>query len=72
MAAMPRPRTAAVLLLLGVVAVWGSTFALVKDALQDASPSVFNLLRMLIASLVLVAVNLRALRAVGREALSPD
>jgi drug/metabolite transporter (DMT)-like permease len=34
------------LLLLAVVAIWGSTFVLVKDALNDISPLLFNLIRM--------------------------
>jgi drug/metabolite transporter (DMT)-like permease len=44
------------LLLLGVVMVWGSTFVLVKDALTDISPLLFNLLRMALASACLFAV----------------
>ncbi|MGH9595565.1 MAG: EamA family transporter, partial [Edaphobacter sp.] len=42
------------LLLLAVVFVWGATFVLVKDALQDASPLLFNLLRMTLAFIALV------------------
>ena len=64
-----RSRLLANLLLLGVVAVWGSTFALVKDALQDVSPFLFNLLRMAIASAALVAVNYGELRAVRRSTM---
>ena len=45
------------LLLLGVVMVWGATFVLVKDALRDASPLVFNLLRMTLAFVALALVN---------------
>ena len=36
-----------------VVAVWGSTFVLVKDALRDVTPLFFNLLRMALAFLFL-------------------
>ncbi|HEY0264871.1 MAG TPA: DMT family transporter [Granulicella sp.] len=57
-----RPSLKAHLLLVGVVAVWGSTFALVKNALADASPLVFNLLRMSLATVALVVVNRRDLR----------
>ncbi|WP_263366989.1 DMT family transporter [Edaphobacter bradus] len=63
------PSAIAHLLLLGVVMVWGATFALVKDALHDASPLVFNLLRMTLAALVLVAVNRRVLQRLNRRVL---
>jgi drug/metabolite transporter (DMT)-like permease len=61
--------TLAHLLLLAVVIIWGATFALVKDALQDASPLLFNLLRMSLAFLALVIVNHRQLRRINRQAL---
>ena len=64
-----RPCTLAQLLLLGVVAVWGATFVLVKDALQDVSPLLFNLLRMAIAALVLAVINRRHLRELSRKTL---
>ena len=57
------------LLLLGVVMVWGATFVLVKDALRDASPLVFNLLRMTLAFVALALVNHRSLRIIGRRAV---
>ena len=43
----------AYLLMLFVVAVWGSTFVLVKSALADATPAAFNLMRMTLAFAVL-------------------
>jgi drug/metabolite transporter (DMT)-like permease len=43
----------AYLLMLFVVAVWGSTFVLVKSALTDATPGAFNLVRMTLAFAVL-------------------
>jgi drug/metabolite transporter (DMT)-like permease len=46
----------ALLLMIVVVAVWGSTFVLVKDALADVSPLLFNLLRMTLAFLFLAVV----------------
>jgi drug/metabolite transporter (DMT)-like permease len=61
------PSTLAHLLLLAVVAVWGATFALVKDALQDASPFLFNLLRMTLAAIALIIVNRRSLRNLTRS-----
>ena len=56
------PEALAHLLLLFVVLVWGSTFVLVKSALADVSPLLFNLLRMAVATLVLLLVNHRRLR----------
>jgi drug/metabolite transporter (DMT)-like permease len=64
-----RPTTLAHILLLSVVAVWGATFVLVKDALQDASPLLFNLLRMTLAFLALAIVNHRQLRNISRKSL---
>src|SRR5271170_2960473 len=58
------------LLLLGVVAVWGSTFVLVKDALSDISPLLFNLIRMALATLCLALVYHKHLRRVAPEALA--
>src|SRR5579875_985384 len=49
------------ILLIAVVLVWGCTFPLVKSALNDISPLLFNLLRMSIAALVLLALNFKAL-----------
>ena len=43
----------AYLLMFFVVAVWGSTFVLVKSALADATPAAFNLVRMTLAFSVL-------------------
>jgi drug/metabolite transporter (DMT)-like permease len=47
------------ILLLGVVAVWGSTFVVVKGALRDCSPLLFNQLRMLLAFAVLAVIHFR-------------
>ena len=68
---LPRPKhlsdsTLAHLLLLAVVAVWGATFALIKDALQDISPLLFNLIRMALAFFALAAINHRQLRGLTR------
>jgi drug/metabolite transporter (DMT)-like permease len=54
----------AYLLMLFVVAVWGATFVVVKDALADASPAAFNLARMTFASLILVVGYHRYLRGI--------
>jgi drug/metabolite transporter (DMT)-like permease len=63
------PSALAHLLLLATVFVWGATFVLVKDALQDSTPLLFNLLRMTLAFLVLAAVNHRHLRNLSRRAV---
>jgi drug/metabolite transporter (DMT)-like permease len=63
------PSAIAHLLLLGVVAVWGATFVVVKDAFQDASPLLFNLIRMTLAFLALAAINYRSFRYFTRRAL---
>jgi drug/metabolite transporter (DMT)-like permease len=65
----PSPTTLAHLLLLAVVFVWGATFVLIKDALQDASPLLFNLLRMLLAFVALAVINHRQLRNISRRSL---
>jgi drug/metabolite transporter (DMT)-like permease len=54
----------AYLLMLFVVAVWGSTFVVVKAALQDATPAAFNLVRMLLAFAVLAVAYHRFWRAI--------
>ena len=54
------------LLLFSVVAVWGSTFVLVKDALRDISPLLFNLLRMALAFLCLAIVYRRQWSKISR------
>lgn len=59
----------AYLLMLFVVAVWGSTFVLVKGALADATPLAFNLVRMTLAFLVLAVVYHRYWREVSRGQL---
>jgi drug/metabolite transporter (DMT)-like permease len=54
------------LLLLAVVLVWGTTFSLVKAALVETTPLVFNLFRMSLAFAVLAAVNWPSLRGLTR------
>jgi len=53
------------LLLFCVVALWGSTFVLVKDALRDISPLLFNLIRMALAFLCLAVVYRRRWRRIS-------
>jgi drug/metabolite transporter (DMT)-like permease len=64
------PALLAHLLLLGVVIVWGTTFSLVKAALTETSPLVFNLIRMTLAFALLAAVNLRSLRGLTRSEIT--
>jgi drug/metabolite transporter (DMT)-like permease len=49
-------RLRAYVLMVLVVAVWGSTFVLIKGALADATPAAFNLVRMTLAFAVLAVV----------------
>jgi drug/metabolite transporter (DMT)-like permease len=57
------------LLLLAVVAVWGGTFVMVKDALTGISPLLFNLIRMALATLCLALVYGKHLRGLTPTAL---
>lgn len=57
------------LLLLAVVGVWGSTFVLVKNALTDVSPLLFNCLRMTLAFACLLLFYQRHLGRIDRRAL---
>jgi drug/metabolite transporter (DMT)-like permease len=68
---MPRlsPSAIAHILLVATVFVWGATFVLIKDALRDATPLLFNLFRMAFAFLVLAAFNHRHLRRLSRRAV---
>ncbi len=56
----------AYLLMLFVVAVWGSTFVVVKGALADATPAAFNLVRMMLAFAVLAVAYHRYWRGIRR------
>jgi drug/metabolite transporter (DMT)-like permease len=56
----------AYLLMLFVVAVWGSTFVLIKGALVDATPAAFNLVRMTLAFAVLAIAYHRYWRGIQR------
>jgi drug/metabolite transporter (DMT)-like permease len=56
----------AYLLMLFVVAVWGSTFVVIKGALSDATPAAFNLVRMTLAFAVLAVAYHRYWRGMKR------
>ena len=56
--------------MLCVVAVWGSTFVLIKGALADATPGAFNLVRMTLAFLLLAVAYHRFWRGIDRGQLA--
>jgi drug/metabolite transporter (DMT)-like permease len=60
----------AYLLMLFVVAVWGTTFVVVKGALADATPAAFNLVRMTLAFALLAAAYHRSFRGIRRSHLA--
>jgi drug/metabolite transporter (DMT)-like permease len=57
------------LLLLAVVFVWGSTFVLVKDALADVSPLLFNFMRMALAAICLGFLYRKHIGKIDRRAI---
>ena len=60
-------RARAYILMTFVVAVWGSTFVLVKGALADSTPAAFNLVRMSLAFLLLAIAYHRSWRSIRRS-----
>jgi drug/metabolite transporter (DMT)-like permease len=56
----------AYLLMIFVVAIWGSTFVLIKGALVDSTPAAFNLIRMTLAFALLGVAYRRSWRAIHR------
>jgi drug/metabolite transporter (DMT)-like permease len=56
----------AYLLMTFVVAVWGSTFVLIKGALADSTPAAFNLIRMTLAFVLLAIAYHRSWRTIRR------
>ena len=56
-----RPNLRALIALVAVTAVWGSTFVVVKDVTREASPMDFLAVRFLIAAAVLAAISGAAL-----------
>ena len=66
---MPRALKAHVLLVL-VTFVWGATFVVIKNAVeQDATPLAFNFVRMLLAAATLAIIFHRELTRVTRQSL---
>jgi drug/metabolite transporter (DMT)-like permease len=60
-------RQRAYILMTMVVAVWGSTFVLIKSALSDSTPAAFNLIRMTLAFALLAAAYHRSWRSIRRS-----
>ncbi len=63
------PKLKARLLLLFTVLVWGSTFVVVKTSLANASPLLFNTIRMSLATITLLLINCHALKHITRKQL---
>lgn len=53
-----------------VVAVWGSTFVLIKSALSDSTPAAFNLIRMTLAFVLLAVAYHRSWRTIRRSQIA--
>ncbi|MTD57016.1 DMT family transporter [Amycolatopsis pithecellobii] len=64
-----RPSLLALLALVGVTAVWGGTFVVVKDVTRDVSPMDFLAVRFLIATAALAALRPRAVFTLSRKQL---
>lgn len=56
------------ILLIAVTFIWGATFVVIKNALRDISPLLFNAVRMTLASLCLAAIYHRAIAKMTRPA----
>jgi drug/metabolite transporter (DMT)-like permease len=55
------------LLLVLITFIWGATFVVVKDSLNDSSPLLYNAVRMTVAAVVLAAIFYRQLESITRE-----
>jgi drug/metabolite transporter (DMT)-like permease len=58
------------LLLVLITLIWGSTFVLIKQALQDSSPLVLNAVRMILAGALLALYYRKHLAVMTRPALA--
>jgi drug/metabolite transporter (DMT)-like permease len=63
-------RLRAYVLMTITVAIWGSTFVLIKGALADATPAAFNLIRMSFAFVLLGIAYHRAWRTIRRSQIA--
>lgn len=57
------------ILLICVTLIWGATFVVIKDALRDITPLLFNAVRMALASLCLAVTYRRPILQMRRPAL---
>src|SRR4051812_4662684 len=55
------------LLLVMVTLVWGATFVVIKNALREISPLLFNAVRMTLASICLAAIYWRPLLQLDKK-----
>lgn len=55
------------LLLVLITFIWGATFVVVKDSLNDSTPLLYNAVRMTLAAVVLAAIFHRQLHSITRE-----
>jgi drug/metabolite transporter (DMT)-like permease len=62
-----RSRQVATLLLVGITAIWGSTFFLIRDVVQVLSPTDFLAVRFTIAAAAMVAVFWRPMLALDKR-----
>ena len=62
-----RARTVATVLLVGLTAVWGSTFFLIRDLVQTVPPVDFLAVRFSLAAVLMVVIFWRPLRALSRR-----
>jgi len=65
-----RSRQVATLLLTAVTAIWGSTFFLIRDVVQQISPADFLAIRYTIAAVAMTAVFWRPMLALDRRELT--
>ena len=65
-----RSRQVATLLLTAVTAIWGSTFFLIRDVVQQISPADFLAIRFTIAAVAMTAVFWRPMLALDRRKLT--
>ncbi len=62
-----RSTRSATVVLVGITAIWGSTFFLVKDVVRQLSPADFLAVRFVLAAAVMTVVFWRPLRALTRS-----
>jgi drug/metabolite transporter (DMT)-like permease len=62
-----KPRPKAELALIGVAVIWGSTFVLVKSALDDISTYLFLALRFTVAAIALFAIYRASFKTSGKR-----